>query len=222
MRAVISLMLALAAMPAAPARAQEPSTGPLTLNIDKTPRYSRVGLDYAVRWDFSDLLSFRPRLDTLASGVKALASWDITENTRVNYYGLRTNPWRLIITKEKKSATPAAEGSADSAVLTRQAPEYHKRMRLSLSPLVDDLKRSFDDGLRDYLLRSSLRKVSPEWDKAGDTARKAFVQDVLALRIWDAQLAPVQGAKEGLEYVGGGAKKPSGNVKQWTLPDSVR
>ncbi len=216
------LAVFLPALLAAAVSAQEPSSAPLTLNISKDAYKSRVGLDYAVRWDFSDLASFRPRLDTLARGVKALASWDITENTRVDYYGFRTNPWRLIITKQKKAAPAAAEGGASSAVLTRSEPEYHKRVRLSLSPLVDDLKRNFDEGLRDYLLRSSLRRVSPEWEKAGDTGRKAFVKDVLSLGLWDAQVAPVQDAREGLEYISGGGRKKGSAAKRWEVPDNIK
>ncbi len=198
---------ALAALfPAGYAAAQEPSTSPapspLTLNIEKDARQSRVGLDYAVRWDFSDLASFRPSLGTLYSGIKAVTSWDITENTRLDYYGFRTNPWRLIITKEKKEAPePAPEGSGGGLV-TRRPPEYRRRVRLSVSPLVDDLKRNFDANLSEFLLRSSLKGASPEWERMGAANRKYLVRDVLALPVWQAPVPGVGEAREGLEYLG--------------------
>jgi len=181
---------------AAPAAAQSP----LMLNLTRDSYSSRVGLDYSLRWDFSDLASFRPRLGLIKEGVRAIASWDITENTSVNYYGLRTNPWRLIISKERKGGQPAGAGPGGE-VVAGATPEYHKRVRLSISPLVDDIKRDFDSGLRDFLLRSSLKSLSPEWERMGDTNRKAFVKDVLSLDIWGAPVPGVKETKEGLEYI---------------------
>ena len=188
---------------AAPARVQSP----LLLTISKDSYRSRVGLDYAIRWDFSDLASIRPSLGFLYSGIKAVSGWDITENTRVEYYGFKTNPWRLIIAKDKKnghgpaSATGGPADGTTSEVVTRATPEYRKRLRLSVSPLVDDLKRNFDDGLKDFLLRSSLKGASPEWERMGDANRKAFVKDVLSIGFLDIPVPVVKQAKEGLEYI---------------------
>ncbi len=176
---------------------------PLMLTISKDSYSSRVGLDYAIRWDFSDLASFKPGLGAIYSGIKAVSTWDITENTRLTYYGLKTNPWRLVIAKEKKNggngADPAA--AAGGGIVVRSTPEYRKRLRLSVSPLVDDIKRNFNDGLRDFLLRSSLKGLSPEWEKAGDAGRKAFVKDVLSLEVWGIPVPGVKQTREGLEYI---------------------
>jgi hypothetical protein len=193
--AAVSTAAATAA-PAAP-----PRQSPLTLNISKDSYRSRVGLDYSVRWDFSDLASFRPSLRALTDGVRAITSWDITENTRLDYYGFRTNPWRVIITKEKKQAAPPPEAGETGGMVEPAAPVYRKKVRLSISPLVDDLKRNFDDGLKDFLLRSSLKGVSPEWEKAGDSGRKAFVKDVLSLDIWAVPVPGVKETKNSLEYI---------------------
>lgn len=213
-------LLFLALLPP-PAPAQETAlstaaaraASPLMLTFSKDAYRSRVGLDYAIRWDFSDLKSLTPGLGLLYSGVKAVADWDITENTRVEYYGLRTNPWRLIIAKEKKAggngvgaAAPAAGGG--NGVVTGATPEYRKRLRLSVSPLVDDIKRNFDDGLRDYLLRSSLKKFSPEWERIGQANRQAVVKDVLSLGIWRDDIPVLGQAKDGLEYLSNGKPKP--------------
>jgi len=189
---------AAGAQPAAAVSTAPAAQSPLTLNITKDAYTSRVGLDYSLRWDFSDLGSFRPRLGLITEGVRAIVSWDITENTRLNYYGLRTNPWRMLIAREKKSApaTPGAGGVVSSAT-----PEYRKRVRLSISPLVDDVKRNFDEGLRDFLLRSSLKDLSPEWERTGQSGRKAFMKDVLSLGIWDYGVPVVKETGEGLNYI---------------------
>ncbi|MDD5208634.1 MAG: hypothetical protein PHV36_04560 [Elusimicrobiales bacterium] len=187
---------------------------PLMLTFSKDAYSSRVGVDYSLRWDFSDLASFKPGLGTVYSGIKALTNWDITENTRLDYYGFRTNPWRLIIAKEKKSAAPAAPAAAGgvSPVVSAETPEYRKRIRLSVSPLVDDIKRNFDDGLRNFLLSNSLRKFSPEWQRMGEANRKTFVKDVLSVDIWGVPLPGVSEAKEGLEYLSEPGKKPAGKI----------
>ena len=200
---------------AAPAAVQAPAReqSPLQLIISKDSYNSRVGLDYRIRWDFKDLRSL-PSLGFIYTGLKAFYNWDITENTRLEYYGLRTNPWRLIISREKKNgaAPPAAGGEGgESSVVKRETPEYRKRLRLSVSPLVDDLKRNLDDSLRDFLLRSSLKGASPEWEHAGDEGRRSFVKDVLSIGIWDSGVPGFKQAGEGLEYIseeGKNKKKP--------------
>lgn len=196
---------------AAPAAQQSP----LMLNITKDARDSRIGLDYAVRWDFKDLLSFRPGLGALYSGVKAVYGWDITENTRVNYYGLRTNPWRVIITKEKKRQPGEAGGPAAGGVVS-SPPAYRKRVRFSVSPLVNDLTRNFDENLGEFLLRSSLQGVSG-WEKAGNTGRRAFVKDVLTLDIWGAPVPGMNETKQGLEYLSQDTKTVSGVPQPFTI-----
>jgi len=201
-----------AASTAAPVNVQSP----LMLSFSKDSYSSRVGLDYSIRWDFSDLASFKPGLGIIYSGIKAVTNWDITENTRLDYYGFKTNPWRLIIAKERKPpgggeapASPVAGG-----VVSPVTPEYRKRVRLSVSPLVDDIKRNFDDGLRDFLLRGSLSNLSPEWEKMGTADRKAFVKDVLSVNVWGMPLPGVNEAKQGLEYLSEPGKKPANGKPQ--------
>lgn len=166
------------------------------LNIEKGRYDSRIGLDYSLRWDFSDLKHFRPdRL--LFGGISAIGKWDITDNTRVKYYGFSTNPWRLIIAKDK---APGAAPAAGSPVVGGAArPEYRKHLRFSFSPLVDDVRRDFDENLRNLLLESSFNGMSPEWSKVSRENKKGFFQDVLSLDIW---AVPGLGeTKKGLEYI---------------------
>ncbi len=188
---------------------------PLLLDISKDSYSSRVGFDYSLRWDFSDLLSFRPGLGAIASGVRAITSWDITENTRVSYYGFRTNPWRLIITKEKRIAAAGESVRVSSCgVVAPEASGYHNRLRLSISPLVDDIKRNLDASLGEFLLRASLQKASPEWNKMGDVNRKSMVRDILALPVWDTPLPLVGETREGLEYLSRPGTQSTSSVRQ--------
>jgi hypothetical protein len=172
------------------------------LNISKDSRASRVGLDYGVKWDFSDLSSFRPSLGGIYDGLKAVSSWDITENTRFSYYGVKMNPWRIIINKERTAEAGGDGGPAGSGgIVARPAPRYRKRLRLSVSPLVSDIQRNFYENLGDFLLRSSLKGTSREWEKMGAANRKYLVKDVLALDVWELPVPGVAAARQGLEFV---------------------
>jgi hypothetical protein len=214
----LAVQTASAQEPAVSTAAPVSTQSPLMLSFSKDSYSSRVGLDYSIRWDFSDLASFKPGLGVIYSGIKAVTNWDITENTRLNYYGFKTNPWRLVIAKERKSAAGGAALDASpgtgGVVASGATPEYRKRVRLSISPLVDDLKRNFDEGLRDFLLRSSLKGLSPEWEKAGDAGRKSFVNDVLSLEVWGAPVPGMAQTKEGLEYLSEPGDKPVNGAPQ--------
>ncbi len=174
---------------------------PLMLNVTKDSRDARVGLDYSIRWDFSDLAHLKPRLSTLAEGISAVRNWDITENTKVRYYGFATNPWRIFIAKEKVSGAPAQSGTP-AITDGGEKPEYEKHLRLSFSPLVDDFKRNLDENLRTLLLQNSLRPiktVGPQWQSVGTSGKKDFLNDVISLDIWGAP--GLDSAKQGLKYI---------------------
>lgn len=205
----IAAFLALAPLGAAQSRAQavvEFSTisarpvkeeGRLLLNLSRDSRDSRLGLDYSIRWNFQDLAGFRPGLKTLSEGISAAARWDITENTRVRYYGFAANPWRLFISREKAAGAPAPGGP--SAMTAGGTPEYRKRLRLSLHPLVDDLKRDLDENLREALLQSAFKPAGPQWRRVNSAGKKDFVRDVMSLDIWS--VPGLDTAKEGLLYI---------------------
>ena len=206
----VFLFLAIAPLWAVPLRAQtgvEFSTmsvkavkeeNPLTLNLTKDRRDSRVGLDYSIRWDFSDIAHLRPGLKTLAEGIAAVRNWDITENTRVRYYGFAANPWRIFIAKERVAGASVLGGR--SAITSGgEKPEYQKRLRLSFSPLVDDLKRDLDEDLRNALLQNALKPAGPQWGQVNTSGKKDFVKDVMSLDIWD--VPGLGSAKEGLQYI---------------------
>lgn len=181
----------------------EKEENPLMLNIVKDSRDSRIGLDYSIRWDFSDLAHFRPGLKTLADGISAFAHWDITENTRVKYYGFAANPWRIFIAREKADSGGAPEAVEAGGSQVTEAGSgrhvYKKRLRLSLSPLVDDFKRNLDDNLRNVLLQNSLKSASPLWQHISTQGKKEFMNDLISLDIW--QVPGLDTTKKGLQYI---------------------
>jgi hypothetical protein len=161
------------------ASAARPGKSPLILNISKDARDSRVALDYSVRWDFSDLSGLKPGVKMLYSIFKSASSWDITENTRLKYYGFKTNPWRVFLAKDKPAAADASGATAGNSGGARAGHE--KRLRLSLSPLVDDFRKNLDENLKDALLNLSFKQMPPELSKLSASNKKMLVKDVLSV-----------------------------------------
>lgn len=176
----------------------------LKLNFSTDADESRVGLDYSVRWDFKDILSFRPGFKAMSSGFKAVSSWDVTKNTSFNFYGMKGNPWRLILSAERYNRDNSAAGIAAQAGvgLVKSAPPVSRRRpRPGLSPLIDDFVGNYDEILRDLLLRASLQGVSKQWGKAGKEGRREFVRDILSMGVWDIPMPGVKESMRGLEYL---------------------
>ncbi|MDO8805029.1 MAG: hypothetical protein Q7R35_11405 [Elusimicrobiota bacterium] len=195
---------AVSTVPAAGAAAPEEIN--LTLNLSTNADDSRVVLDYSVRWDFKDILSFRPGFKAMSSGFKAVSSWDVTKNTRIDFYGMKGNPWKMILSNERYNKNYSAAGitgqaGAGAGLVNRKPTVSRRRPRPGLSPLIDDFIRNSDEILRDLLLRASLQWVSPQWEKAGKEGRREFVRDVLSMGIWDMPAPGVKESMRGLEYL---------------------
>ena len=193
---------AVSTVPAAGAAA--PPELDLTLNFSANPDELRVGLDYSVRWDFKDILSFRPGFKAMSSGFRAVSSWDVTKNTSFNFYGMKGNPWKIILSDKRYNKDYSAAGitgQAGAGLVNRTPPASRRRPRLGLSPLIDDFIRNSDEILRDLLLRASLQGVSQQWEKAGKEGRREFVRDILSMGIWDIPMPGVKESMRGLEYL---------------------
>lgn len=193
---------AVSTVPAAGAAAPEQIN--LTLNFSTDSDDSRVGLDYSVRWDFKDILSFRPGFKAMSSGFKAVSSWDVTKNTRINIYGMKGNPWKMILSAERYNKDYSAAGitgQAGAGLVKRAQPVPRRRPRPGLSPLIDDFIGTYDEILRDLLLRASLQGVSRQWEKAGKEGRREFVRDILSMGVWDIPMPGVKEGMRGLEYL---------------------
>ena len=195
---------AVSTAPAAGAAA--PAEIDLTLNFSTNADDSRVGLDYSVRWDFKDIMSFRAGMKAMSSGFKAVSSWDVTKNTRFNFYGMKGNPWKMILSEQRYNKDYSAAGitgqaGAGAGLVNRKPPVPRRRTRQGLSPLIDDFVRNSDEILRDLLLRASLQWVSPQWEKAGKEGRREFVRDILSMGVWDMPMPGVKESMRGLEYL---------------------
>lgn len=193
---------AVSTVPAAGAAA--PPELDLTLNFSANPDDLRVGLDYSVRWDFKDIMSFRAGIKAMSSGFKAASSWDVTKNTRLNFYGMKGNPWKLILSEKRYNRDYSAAGitgQAGAGLVNRSPPVSRRRQRSGWSPLIDDFVRNSDEILRDLLLRASLQWVSPQWEKAGKEGRREFVRDILSMGVWDMPMPGVKESMRGLEYL---------------------
>ncbi|MDD5209151.1 MAG: hypothetical protein PHV36_07175 [Elusimicrobiales bacterium] len=176
----------------------------LTLNLSTNSDDSRVELNYSVRWDFKDLLSFRPGFKAMSSGFRAVSSWDVTKNTSFNFYGMKGNPWKIILSEERYNKDYSAAGitgQAGAGLVKRDPPVSRRRPRTGLSPLIDDFVGNYDEILRDLLLRASLQWVSPQWGKAGNEGRREFVRDILSMGVWDIPMPGVKESMRGLEYL---------------------
>lgn len=176
----------------------------LTLNFSTDSDDSRIGLDYSVRWDFKDILSFRPGFKAMSTGFKAVSSWDVTKNTNFNIYGMKGNPWKMILSDKRYNKDYSAAGitgQAGAGLVNRAPAVSRRRPRTGLSPLIDDFIRNSDEILRDLLLRGSLQGVSQQWEKAGKEGRREFIRDVLSMGVWDIPMPGVKESMRGLEYL---------------------
>lgn len=190
---------------AAPARGQEASTAPvqsqgsLQFNVVTNAEGSRMGLDYSLRWDFSDLSGFNPFSLKGYRKLNPFSGWNIYDNTRWRFYGLSVNPWRVVVSKGKPDISgraPAAGGNGEGKA---RREEGTRVWRLSLSPLLEDLQKNLDEDLRRALLDAALDPVSDDWSSVPRAGKKAFMRDVLSLEIWEL---PLMGQpRKGIKYI---------------------
>ena len=139
--------------------------------------------------------------------------WDITENTRLDYYGLRVNPWDAVIdTRSVKTHTGAAGGSSGSSARTKKT----RKLRLSLSPLVNSVVDNLDDDVRNVILSESFKRASPELAGAGREQKKEMFGDALKLPVMDYDLPVVNETRALFMFVSGG-KDGSYDVKKSTV-----
>ncbi|HBE89204.1 MAG TPA: hypothetical protein DDW67_08715 [Elusimicrobia bacterium] len=200
-------VLALALLfPAAPSGAQEASTAPvqsqgsLKLNLVTDMDGSRMGLDYSLRWDFSDLAGLNPFSLRGYRKLNPFSGWNIYDNTRWRFYGVSVNPWRAVVSRRKpdiSGGAPAADGAAGDGNGKRE--EGRRVWKLSLSPLLDDLRENLDEDLRRALLDAALDPVSDDWDAVSREGKKAFMRDVLSLDLWELPL--MRHPEKGIKYI---------------------
>lgn len=200
-----SLPAALAAallLCAAPARGQEVSTAPvqpqgsLKFNLVTNTDGSRMGLDYSIRWDFKDLAGINPLSLKGYRKLNPFSGWNIYDNTRWRFYGVSVNPWRAIVSRKRPDISGGSGGGKDGG---GKSAEGRRVWKLSLSPLYRDFEEHFDEDLRRALLDAALDPVSEDWDAVPRAGKKAFMQDVLSLDMWELPLLKQPG--KGIKYI---------------------
>jgi hypothetical protein len=177
-----------------------PSQGSLKLNLVTDMDGSRMGLDYSLRWDFRDLAGINPFSLKGYSRLNPFRGWNIYDNTRWRFYGVSVNPWRAVVSRRKPDISGGGQAAGGGEADGNGRREAGRRVwKLSLSPLLDDLRENLDEDLRRALLDAALDPVSEDWDAVPREGKKAFMRDVLSLQVWEL---PLMGQpRKGIKYI---------------------
>lgn len=183
---------AFAAAPCAAASTQTVKNSSLFLNIEKNRYDSSVGLKWKWRWDFKDIYTLN------FSFSDGAGNWDLTENTRLELYGVSINPWKMIL--KKREIPGAASGPGSEGYGASAATKRHKKIfSFSLMPVYRDLKEEMPERIKELIIENSLKDL-PGWEEASEEGKKAFIKDVLSMDgVW--KLHVMEKPKEGLEYL---------------------
>ncbi|MDD5657955.1 MAG: hypothetical protein PHF00_11960 [Elusimicrobia bacterium] len=180
---------------------------PLAITVIKDQRSWRLEAGCSLRWDFEDVKNAGPGLlRTMCAPWDLLRdrSWDLLDNTRVLFYGVRINPSRMFYEKSPAPAAVAPSTAAASGAWARP-PAPRRRFHPSLLPVIDDITKNLENDLKRAALKESLRKVPDEG--RGTEAKKEVLKDLLRAR--DDGL-PLGKPGDGIEYLlKDGRKKPA-------------
>ncbi len=189
---------------AAPVSAQDVSTAPaqrgsLRLNLVTDTEGSRMGLDYSLRWDFRDLAGINPFSLRGYGRLNPFRGWNIYDNTRWRVYGVSVNPWRAVVSRRRPDISGGGQAAGGGDDGNGRREDGRRVWKLSLSPLLDDLRENLDEDLRRALLDAALDPVSAAWDAVPHEEKKTFMRDVLSLQIWELPL--LDRPKKGIKYI---------------------
>ena len=175
---------------------------PILFTFVKDTYDLRFETSYNLRWDFRDIKNIYPGLVRFVSNPVASirrTNWDIMDNTCVRLYGLTINPWEIIIEREAVSTSSSAY-SGSSGRRTQKPASGRRRFRISFVPVIKDIQRDLDKGIRRGLLEEFFRRMGPEGSRLDYTSRKIFIRDVLSVYdSWDLPDSALP--KSGLEYM---------------------
>ncbi len=178
--------------------APAPSQGSLKLNLVTDMEGSRMGLDYSLRWDFRDLAGINPFSLKGYGRLNPFRGWNIYDNTRWRFYGVSVNPWRAVVSRRRPDISGGGQ-AAGGKNGNGKREEGRRVWKLSLSPLLEDLRENLDEDLRRALLDAALDPVSDDWDAVPREGKKAFMRDVLSLQVWEL---PLMGQpRKGIKYI---------------------
>lgn len=135
---------------------------PWSLGMGYYPREKgRFDLTYRMRWDLDDVID-SPR--ALGAGLlHPLGTLDSTfrgvlRGTRLDLYGLRVRPWKMLPRLQPAGpAVAASSGAAPGAPAAAPAP----RPMFSFDPLLEDLRESARTAPQQWMIREGFDRAVP-------------------------------------------------------------
>ncbi|HOL63464.1 MAG TPA: hypothetical protein PK103_08890, partial [Elusimicrobiales bacterium] len=145
------------------------SDSKINLTLDKNSRVTRTYLTYSFKFSsFSDFLSF---YSLPLNFYKDISNINLRDSVRFKYYGYSTYPFRYFISKKKKIEFNGENGSDSTKSLE---VKNDSRVRLSLSPLIEDVKENTNW----YLFDLTVKNFSEEWKSLEISQKKEFLKDL--------------------------------------------
>lgn len=175
---------------------------PISFTFVKDTYDLRFETSYNLRWDFEDIKNIYPGLVRFVSnpvGSIRRTNWDIVDNTRFRLYGLTIDPWEIIIEREAVSTSSSAY-SGGSGRGAQKPASGRRKFRISFVPVIKDIQRDLDKGIRRGMLEEFFRRMGPPGAGLDYKSKKIFIRDVLSVYdSWDLPDSALP--KSGLEYM---------------------
>lgn len=175
---------------------------PISFTFVKDAYDLRFETSYNLRWDFRDIKNIYPGLVRFVSNPVASiwrTNWDIMDNTVFRLYGLTINPWEIIIEREAVSTSSSAY-SGGSGRRTQDRHLRRRKFRISFVPVIRDIRRDLDRGIRRGMLEEFFRRMGTPGAGLDYKSKKIFIRDVLSVYdSWDLPDSALP--KTGLEYM---------------------
>lgn len=200
-RILLIVLVVLSATQCLYAEDKNYNAGKLSFEIEKKQRETSIGLNYSLRWEHLSMSGIGSNLKSFVFDKNK--RWDITENTRFKFYGVKMDPWSVLV--EKKNNT---EVKTDGQNAANNAPvKNKKRVRLSLSPLINSVYENAPDDIRKMMLKE-MTSFSPEWDSMNRYERRFIFYDILKLPVMGNDLPVLNQTRKLFEYVRGDEMDP--------------
>lgn len=148
------------------------SDSKINLTFDKNSRATNTYLTYSFKFSgFSDFLNF---YSIPINFYKDISNINLRDSVRFKYYGYSTYPFRYFISKKKKIEFNGENGSDSAKALE---VKNDSRIRLSLSPLIEDVK----ENINWYLFDLTVKNFSEEWKRLEISQKKEFLKDLSSI-----------------------------------------
>ncbi|MFH1725460.1 MAG: hypothetical protein ABII00_12695 [Elusimicrobiota bacterium] len=156
-------------------RAGQPEASGFSLEFLHDRRDTRVDPRCSLRWDMDDVQRL-PQTTTrlLQDPIGALqrTGADLTRGANIGVYGLRIRPSRIIWLER---AAPEEAGGLGAA----GEDPGRRRLRLSLTPVIEDIRRDLAGAIHRQLLVEGFDAAMPAYRGASYEQKKAITDDAL-------------------------------------------